>query len=161
MWPRRHGYPLNFDDQHRVFLSPKIFEPIRRQLGVTDRVLDILMAEIGLQGAGIVPFIGQREAPGVTQHVGVSLETELGSRPSALHKPRKPRCGERCSALGGEHERRFRLLLTLEPAQGAEFIARMGCVLGLPFFTLRTARVPAMKSIWSQRRSTSSLALKP
>jgi hypothetical protein len=161
MWPRRHGYPLNFDDQHRVFLSPEVLEPVRRQLRVANCVLDILVPQIGLQRSCVVSLISQGKAAGVAQHVRVSLETELGSRPGTLHKPGKTGRGEWCSALRGEHERRFRLLLTLEPAQGAEFIARMGCVLGLPFFTLRTARVPAMKSIWSQRRSTSSLALKP
>src|SRR5262249_8768322 len=32
---------------------------------------------------------------------------------------------------------------------------------GEPFLTLRTASVPASKSIWSHRRSTSSIARKP
>ena len=36
------------------------------------RVLDVLVAEVGLQRSRIVPFIGQRKATGVAQHVMMS-----------------------------------------------------------------------------------------
>ena len=86
---------------------PEILEPRRRQLGIANRVLDILVAEVGLQGPRIVALVGQREAAGVPQHVRVGLEAEPGSLASALHKPGKACRGERRAALGGEHERRL------------------------------------------------------
>jgi len=39
-------------------------------------VLDILVAQIGLQRARVLAGIGQREAAGMPQHVGVCLEAE-------------------------------------------------------------------------------------
>ena len=41
-------------------------------------VLDVLVAEIGLQRAGVVPLVGQCVAAGVHEHVRASLEAELG-----------------------------------------------------------------------------------
>jgi len=38
------------------------------------------VAEIGLQGAGIVAFVGEGEAAGMAQHVRVGLEAKLGRR---------------------------------------------------------------------------------
>jgi hypothetical protein len=49
----------------RFSLSPEILKSIRRQLRIANRVLDILVAEIGLQGAGVVALVGQRKATGV------------------------------------------------------------------------------------------------
>jgi hypothetical protein len=46
-------------------IPPEVLEPIRRQLGVAHGVLDIAVAEIGLQGAGVVALICQGEAAGV------------------------------------------------------------------------------------------------
>ena len=37
------------------------------------------MAEIGLQGAHIVPSVRERIAASVAEHVGVGLEGQLGS----------------------------------------------------------------------------------
>ena len=79
--------------------TPKILEPIRRQLGVAHRVLDILVAEIGLQGSGIVALVRQGKAAGMAQHVRMSFEAELGSFSSALHHP--------CKACRREGRRSF------------------------------------------------------
>ena len=38
--------------------TPEVFKPPRRHFGVPDRVLDILMAQVGLQRSRVVPFIG-------------------------------------------------------------------------------------------------------
>ena len=46
-------------------LSPEILEPGRRQFGVAHGVLDVLMAEVGLQGAGVMAGIGEGEAASV------------------------------------------------------------------------------------------------
>ena len=48
------------------------------------------MAEVGLQGSGIVSFVGQCEAASVTQHVRMYLERHPGFHPSPLHHPREP-----------------------------------------------------------------------
>jgi hypothetical protein len=45
--------------------APEVFEAIGRHLGVADGVLDVLVAEVGLKGAGIVPLVGQGEAAGM------------------------------------------------------------------------------------------------
>jgi len=69
--------------------ASEVFEPVRRQLGVTHRVLDVSVTEIGLQRPSIVPLIRQSEAAGVTKHMRVGLELEACRRASTLHKPRK------------------------------------------------------------------------
>ena len=103
--------------------APEILEPIRRQFGVAHRVLNIAVAKVGLQSACVVSLVRQCEAAGVAQHVRVRLELEAGRRASSLHKPRKACRGERRAALRREHEWRLGLLLALQPAKGAHFIA--------------------------------------
>jgi hypothetical protein len=51
--------------------------------------------------------------------VRVSLEIELGGLAGALDHLGKAGRAERGATLGGEHERAFRILLTLEPVGGA------------------------------------------
>jgi hypothetical protein len=55
-------------------------------------------------------------------HVRVGLEPELGYRPRPLDHPCKACGGERCTPLRSEHEGRLRLLLALEPPQGAQLV---------------------------------------
>ena len=93
--------------------SPEILEPRRRHFGVPHRVLDVLVSQIRLQSPRIVPFVRQREAAGVPEHVRVSLEAQFGSLTGALYKPGKPCCGEGRTPLAGEHERRLGILLPL------------------------------------------------
>jgi len=73
-------------------LSPKLFEPRRRQLSVAHRVLDVAVPKVSLQGARIVPLVGQRVAAGVPEHVGMSLEAQLsfGTRPLDHAPPHCP-----------------------------------------------------------------------
>src|ERR1035438_1233281 len=65
---------LSRSERHRpVFglidsVPPKSFEPIRREIGVTHRVRNVFVAEIMLQGSGVVALIGELVAAGVTQH---------------------------------------------------------------------------------------------
>jgi len=62
-------------------------------------VLDILMAEIGLQGARVVALVGQRKATGMPKHVRMRLEAQLGRLGCTLHHPGKTCRGERRAAL--------------------------------------------------------------
>jgi hypothetical protein len=54
---------------------PEVFEAGGGELRIANRVLKVLVAEIGLQGARVVPRIGQRIAAGVAQHVRMHLPT--------------------------------------------------------------------------------------
>jgi hypothetical protein len=58
-------------------------------------VLDIPVAEVSLQGSGVVPLIREREATGMPKHVRMGL---LGLDASALDHP-----GEARGAEGGNH----------------------------------------------------------
>ncbi len=49
----------------------KFLKPRRRHLRIAHRVLDIAVAEIGLQGARIVSSVRKRVATGVPEHVRV------------------------------------------------------------------------------------------
>jgi signal transduction histidine kinase len=75
------------------------------------------MAEIGLQCPRIVALASQREATGMPQHMGVSLDPQLGLDAGTLHHARKACRGEGRAALRGEHERRLGFLLPLKLPQ--------------------------------------------
>jgi hypothetical protein len=47
------------DGRQSTLISPEVAEPVGRKLGVPDGVLDVLVAEIVLQGSGIVPVVGK------------------------------------------------------------------------------------------------------
>src|SRR6516225_6024629 len=59
-------------------LSPEVLEPVRGQLGVAHRVLDVFVAEPRLQRPGVVAGIGERVAAAVPQHVRVDRERHFG-----------------------------------------------------------------------------------
>src|SRR6478752_4371846 len=82
-------------------------------------MLDRLVAEIGLDGPGIDAVIRQFEAASVAQHVRVDLHIEAYSLTSALNHRLEAALGEWRAAFRCEHERRFGVLFTLEPPQGA------------------------------------------
>jgi hypothetical protein len=65
-------------------VSKQALEPSRCQLGVAHRMLDRLVAEIGLDRSGIDAVVGQLEAAGVAQHVRMDLHIEACSHASAL-----------------------------------------------------------------------------
>jgi hypothetical protein len=104
-------------------LSPKILETRRCQLGIAHRVLDIFVTKIGLQGAGVVPVIREFVAASMPQHVRMRLKGELSHNPSPFNHARESSRAKRRAALGREHEWRLRLLLALEPPQGAQFVS--------------------------------------
>ncbi len=101
-------------------VTPEILEPRWAQLRVPHRMLDVLMAEIGLQRAGIVALVCEGITAGVAQHVWVDA-LELGRFPGPRDHLRKACCGERRAAFGGEHKWRSRC--SLELTQRPHFIA--------------------------------------
>ena len=58
--------------------TPEILEPRRGQLGVADRVLDVLVTEVSLKRPRVVPLIRKRVSASMTQHMRVRFETQLG-----------------------------------------------------------------------------------
>src|SRR5262245_25258571 len=64
-----------------VSVLPKISKPVGGKLGVTNRVLDILMAEVVLQRARVMAIIGEFESAGMPKHVRVDREWHLGGFP--------------------------------------------------------------------------------
>jgi hypothetical protein len=56
---------------------PEPFEPHRRKLGIANGVLDVLVAEVGLQATRVDAFVGQLEAAGVPKHMRVNTKIEL------------------------------------------------------------------------------------
>jgi hypothetical protein len=59
-------------------VPPKVPEPIRCELRVTDRALDVAAPQIVLQGACVMAVIGEFEPADVAQHVGVGGEGQPG-----------------------------------------------------------------------------------
>jgi hypothetical protein len=80
------------------------------------------MAKVSLQRPCVVSLVGQREAAGMTQHMRVSLEAQLGGDASRLNHAGKAGRGERRAALRCEHERGLGILLAPEPAERTEFV---------------------------------------
>jgi hypothetical protein len=81
-------------------------------------VLDIAVTQVSLKRSGIVSLIRERVATGVPQHVRVRLEPKSGFGARALDHAGETSRREWSAPLRGEHERRFGLLLALEPPQG-------------------------------------------
>src|SRR5262249_34891116 len=83
--------------------SPKVLEPVRRHVGVPDRVLDVLVPEVVLQGPRVVAIIGQLEPTGVAKHVRVDREWHVSGFPEPLDKPVETDGSDWPAALGNEY----------------------------------------------------------
>jgi hypothetical protein len=86
-------------------VSPKTFEPILRQRCVARCILDIAMAQVGLQRSRVMPSVGQRIATGMSQHMRVNLDPQLCSTPSSLDHSREARSAQRRTTLAHEDKR--------------------------------------------------------
>src|SRR5207244_4399374 len=75
--------------------------------------------EIGLQRAGVVAGVRERETARMPQHMGVDLQLETGGLRCTLHHPGKPGCREWRAPLADEHELAG-LALALQPAKRAQ-----------------------------------------
>ena len=73
------------DDVRCAFLvPPEVLEPPRRQRRIAGGILDIAVPEVGLQGSRIDAVVGQLEPAGMTQHVRVRLDPQVGGNPGTL-----------------------------------------------------------------------------
>src|SRR5262249_5218575 len=61
---RRTRAPSGRAVKWRGSVPPEILEPVRRQLGIAHRVLDVLVPEVVLQGARVVAIVGELEPAG-------------------------------------------------------------------------------------------------
>jgi hypothetical protein len=66
---------------------PEVLEAVRGHLGVSDRVLDILVPEIVLQRSRVMAIVGQLEPTSMPKHVRVDWKWHLGSLSEALDEP--------------------------------------------------------------------------
>jgi hypothetical protein len=104
------------------WLPPEILEPVRRQFGVLDRVLNVAVPEIHLQRPCIPAVVRQLIASRMAQHVRVRFEPEPGRLAGPLYHLRKAAPRERRAALGHEYEFRVRRLFA-QPAQRSHGVA--------------------------------------
>ena len=74
------------DGRQPTLISPEVAEPVGRKLGVADGVLDVPVAEIVLQGSGVVPIVGKLIAARMPQHVRMQLERHPGGLAEPLDK---------------------------------------------------------------------------
>jgi hypothetical protein len=84
-------------------VPPKVLEPVGRHFGVPDRVLDILVPEVVLQGPRVVTIIGQLEPAGMAKHVRVDRERHVSGFPEPLDEPVETDGADWPAALGNEY----------------------------------------------------------
>jgi hypothetical protein len=75
---------LGKDLADQASVPPQPFESDRREVGITDRVPYVFVAEVGLDCAGIDAIVGHLEAAGMSQHMGMDREAQVG--PNAKNK---------------------------------------------------------------------------
>src|SRR5262245_27991334 len=80
------------------------------------------MPEVVLQGARVVPVVGEFEPAGMAEHVRMHAEWHFGGLPEPGDHSAKPNRAHRRSPLTHEDVAAWRLL-ALKPAQGPKFAA--------------------------------------
>src|SRR5262249_6951821 len=99
-----------------VLILPPALEPGRCQFGISHRVLDVLVPEIGLQRPRIPASVRLVETASVPQHVRVRLDLERGSLASSANELLKVADGHWRAALGHEQERRSAFGVAMQAA---------------------------------------------
>jgi hypothetical protein len=65
-------------------VPPEVLEAVGRHFGVPDRVLNVLVPEVVLQGPRVVAIVRKLEPTGMAKHVWVDREWHLGGLAEAL-----------------------------------------------------------------------------
>src|SRR5262249_42684024 len=107
-------------------IVPEILEPGRRQFGVAHRVLDVLVAEVGLERSRVDAAIGEMKPASMPEHVRVHREIDLGRDAESGHQLAESGGRERRAPLRSEDKRRYRFLFASEPAQRTQFATAEG-----------------------------------
>jgi hypothetical protein len=97
--------------------------PFRRELGISDGVLDVLMPEVVLR-AGVLAVIGQFETAGMAEHMRVHVNCIFAAFPSLVIILRKPAASWALRARS--RTRSAQALARAGGAVGAEFGAGQG-----------------------------------
>src|SRR5262245_39043924 len=84
-------------------VPPKVLEPVGRHFGVSDRVLDVLVPEVMLQGPRVVAIVSELEPTGMAKHVGVDRKWHLGSLADAPGEAVEANRTDWPAALGNEY----------------------------------------------------------
>ena len=95
--------PISGGLRHAWSVPPKVLEAVGRHFGVPDRVLDVLVPEVVLQGPRVVAIVGELEPAGMAKHVRVDREWHLGGLPEALDEPMETDGTDWPAALGNEY----------------------------------------------------------
>jgi len=96
----------------RELVPPKVLEAVGRHFGVPDRVLNVLVPELVLQGPRVVAIVGELEPTGMAKHVWVDREWHLGRIAEALDEAVEPNGADRPTALGNKYVGLVRVLAT-------------------------------------------------
>jgi hypothetical protein len=88
----------------RQSILPEPLEPIRRQGRVTDGRCDRAVAEIVLNGAGVLAVVGELVAARMAEHVRVDQEREARGLASPRNHALIASHAQGCQALGGAQD---------------------------------------------------------
>ena len=75
-------------------VPPKVLEPVGRHVGIPDRVLNVLVPKVVLQGPRVVAIVGQ---------VRADREWHLGGLPDTLDEAMEADGADRPTAFGNEY----------------------------------------------------------
>src|SRR5262249_4898874 len=102
-WQRNRAGRKDLSGPPSSSAPPKVLEPVGRHFGVPDRVLDVLVPEVVLQGPPVVAIVGQLKPAGMAKHVWVDREWHLGGLPDTLDEAMEADGTDRPTAFGNEH----------------------------------------------------------
>jgi hypothetical protein len=71
-------------------IAPKVLEPCRRQFRISNRVADIPMPKVILNGSRIVAIARELVSRTMSQHVRMNLKGQSRLLTRALHQPIEP-----------------------------------------------------------------------
>ena len=86
-----------------TLIPPKVLEPVGRHFGVSDRVLDVLVPKVVLQGPGVMAIVRELEPTGMAKHVRVDGEWHVSGFPESLDEAMEANGADRPTAFGNEH----------------------------------------------------------
>jgi hypothetical protein len=93
-----------------TLIPPKVPEAVGCHVGVSDRVLNVLVPEIVLQGSRVVAIVGELEPAGMAKHVWVDREWHLGGLTDTLDEAVETDGADWPAALGNEYVGVLRVL---------------------------------------------------
>ena len=95
-----------------VSVLPEVLEPIWRHFSIADRVHDVFVSHVVLEGSRVVPIVGELVARGVPEHVRMDWEWELCGFSSSGDRFQESDSRRGPTTLGDKHISRFLILPT-------------------------------------------------